>query len=378
MLTLPETPQEFDRSLRQFQARLLETKRTSPPPAPGWYPFDSFAGLQIGLKLIEPVYPEFTAEISGKPVADIGCGDGDLSLLFASWGASVRAIDYPPTNYNRMQGIERLAQLTGLPVTPHAMNLDGRFQLPGKYGFTLFLGLLYHLQNPYYALERLAFHTDWCLLSTRVAQVTTPAGVRLADEPVAYLASGIEIDNDATNYWIFSLTGLLRIVQRTRWAVRGVHRAGCLANSNPSEKSADERVFLLLQSRVSYPNLQVRLGRGWYASEGRNFTWTAKLFTLHLVLPLEQHFSGFSLDIYIPEAALPWIKLEAYISGQLCGQAAYSAEGIQPFSGILKPLALHEPMLVIEFRVTSALQHSGRELGICVPLENDAVPLRVH
>jgi len=378
LLSLPATPAEFDRELCDFQLRTVQCKRDGQAPIPGWYPFDSFTGLHVGLELMRPIYAEFAAGVAGKSVADIGCGDGDLAMLFSSWGADVHAIDYPPTNYNNMQGIERLARIMELPVSRHPLNLDGRYEFPARYGFTLLLGLLYHLQNPYYLLEKLAYHTDWCLLSTRVAQVTAPAGLRIAEEPVAYLASGMEINNDATNYWIFSLAGLLRIVQRTRWAVRGVHRVGCLTDSNPSASNADERVFLLLQSRVSNPGLLVRRGAGWYDAEGLAFAWTAKLFTLFVVLPLERHVSKFSLDVYIPNAVLPSLSLEAYIGSELCGHAEYSEEGVQPFHGKLPLFALHQPRLTIEFRVTSSLEHADRELGICVPLENGEVPLRVY
>jgi len=279
MLNFPSTPEAFLADLQTFRSTLDQAKLTLTPLSPGWYPFNSFTGLEIGLQLIAPVYTELTRSLATKPIADIGCGNGDIALLFAHWGAAVGAgvdaIDWPPTNYNQMQGIETLARALNLPVARHRLNLDNRFEFPGHYGFALFLGALYHLQNPYYVLDRLAHHTDWCLLSTRIAQRTTATGIRIAEEPLAYLASGIEINSDATNYWIFSLAGLLRIVQRTRWTVRGIHHAGCLTNSNPSAPEADERVFLLLQSHVSFPGLQARPTGGWYGAEGNDFCWTA-------------------------------------------------------------------------------------------------------
>jgi len=101
------------------------------PPSPGWYPFNSFTGLEIGLQLIAQVYPEFTRSLTAKPVADIGCGDGDIALLFAHWSAGWA-----------------LALAMSLPVARHRLNLDDRFEFPGHYGFALFLGALYHLQIP--------------------------------------------------------------------------------------------------------------------------------------------------------------------------------------------------------------------------------------
>lgn len=166
-------------------------------------------------------------------------------------------------------------------------------------------------------------------------------------------------------------------MQRTRWAVRGTYHAGCLTDSNPSAPEADERVFLLLQSRVSFPGLQARPIEGWYGAEGNDFCWTAKRFTLQIVLPLERHFTGFSLPLYIPEAVLPSITVAAYIGQEQCAETTFTTEGVQQLRGVLPPTALHDPDLTIAFRVTSTLNHPDRELGICVPLENGSIPLRV-
>jgi tRNA (mo5U34)-methyltransferase len=377
VLTLPAIPDDFKNQVDTFRTKLRELKQTLATPQPGWYPFDSFTGVEIGLELLRPLYSEFARDVNNKPVADIGCGDGDLALLFAHWGAAVAAIDNPPTNYNQMQAVGRLSQAMQATVTQHRLNLDSRFDFPGHYGFAMLLGALYHLQNPYYVLERLAFHADWCLLSTRVAQRTTTTGIRIQEEPLAYLASGMEINNDSTNYWIFSLTGLLRIVQRTRWAVRGVHHAGCLNDSDPSSPNADERVFLLLQSRVSFPGLQVHTGIGWHDAEDQTFRWTAKRFTLEVVLPLERQFSGFQLALYIPAAVLPDLQVSADINGEPCGTRGYGEEGAAVFRGTFPPVALHHPILTIGFTVQSAFKGDGRDLGICVPLEAGKPSLRV-
>jgi hypothetical protein len=102
-----------------------------------------------------------------------------------------------------MQGVARLNQLLGYSVAIHDLDLDRDFQLPrDAYGLTLFLGTLYHLKNPYAVLERLAFQTRWCILSSRIAQVTPSGRARVENEPIACLADGREIANDATNFWI--------------------------------------------------------------------------------------------------------------------------------------------------------------------------------
>jgi len=133
---------------------------------------DAF-GAGILTKLIEPIFDEVAPALSSGPVADIGCADGDLGLLCAYLGGQVDAIDHIESSFNQMRGIDVLREALGLPLDVHDIDLDGRFHLPrSDYRFVFFLGTLYHLKNPYYVLENLASHADWCVLSTRIAQVT--------------------------------------------------------------------------------------------------------------------------------------------------------------------------------------------------------------
>ena len=115
-----------------------------------------------------------------------------------------------------------LARELSSPAGVHDLNLDGQFTLPHPdYGLALFLGILYHLKNPFYVLETLAAYADWCILSTRIAQVTPSKRTRIEEEPVAYLLAPRESNNDPTNYWIFSFAGLLTLLERTGWIVMG-------------------------------------------------------------------------------------------------------------------------------------------------------------
>lgn len=74
---------------------------------------------------------------------------------------------------------------------------------------------------------------------------------RIADLPVAYLLDPDECNNDSTNYWIFSFTGLLRILRRTGWEVAELVTVGCTTGSDPASPEGDERAFCLLRSTVS-------------------------------------------------------------------------------------------------------------------------------
>lgn len=373
-LRLPENTAKILSSAQEFWARIKDEKTKTPLREGCWYPFDTLSCLSTVTDLVSRDYQDLAADIAGLAVADLGCADGDLAMLFARWGADVDAIDYAPNNFNRMHGVATLSRLLGLPAGIHDINLDHDFTLPRKlYGLTLFLGTLYHLKNPYAVLERLAFHTRWCILSTRIAQLTPSSRARIESEPVAYLADGRESANDATNYWIFSAHGLFRILQRTRWAIAASKRVGCLVDSNPIDGNGDERMFVLLKSRVHFPNLEVRLGGGWYALEA-SFHWTGKHFSLEVVLPLEKPFTGFLLPVFVPPALMTAgrpVSLSCRIRDQIVGRSQYAEAGAFEFFGELPAFALHEPVLKLDFTVDSDFSPGAsdpRELGICVPV----------
>jgi tRNA (mo5U34)-methyltransferase len=186
----------------------------------------------------------------GMPVADIGAADGDLAfVLEQACGWTVDIIDTAPTNMNGLQGARALREHLGSAVEIHDIDLDTQFQLPrDRYGLVIVLGILYHLQNPYYVLRELGRRASHVLLSTRVARFAGPQRTPIADLPVAYLVGPAETNNDATNYWMFSPAGLDRIVERAGWTVLESASAGDVHGSDPSSPEHDERRFMLLRS----------------------------------------------------------------------------------------------------------------------------------
>ena len=202
----PTDPDEFLQAGNSFRARVQVIKEQVPIPDYGWYPYDPLSALPLISSLIAPVYGEIVEACLTNPVADLGCADGDLAMFFAQLGADVDAIDHRESNFNQMRGVEALGGALGLPVRAHDIDLDSRFELPRmNYGLALFLGTLYHLKNPFYVLEKLATLADWCLISTRIAQVTPGATANIEAEPLAYLLSPREVNDDPTNFWIFSV-----------------------------------------------------------------------------------------------------------------------------------------------------------------------------
>src|SRR5574340_755669 len=236
-----------------------------------WYPYDPLNSLTplAGVEL----------PLGNGPIADIGCADGDLSFFLESLGYEVDAIDNAATGANALAGFKALAEKLGSRITLHDRDLDVRFELPReRYSFVFFLGILYHLKNPFGALEALAHVTPHMLLSTRVAQ-RAPDGTPLRDLPVAYLLDERETNNDPTNYWIFSETGLRRMLTRALWNICAWTKIGATRGSDPVAR--DERVFCLLESRVGRA-IDAELVRGWHDVEEGGWRWTERTFAARL------------------------------------------------------------------------------------------------
>jgi hypothetical protein len=212
--------------------------------------------------------------------------------------------------------------------------------------------------------------------------VTPDKRTRIEDEPVAYLLGARETNNDPTNYWIFSQTGLLRLLERSGWMVMGYRRAGCQSESDPVRAEADERAFVLVKSRTRNPGLHVRPLEGWHAIENDGFRWTAKRFSLEAVVP--EPASEFALRFSLPEAVVAPgpVRILCAISGNAAGTITCESTGTLEFRG---RFPFEATTYQLEFVVESRFRPEGdvRDLGICVPLLDAAqrhtqrIPFRV-
>lgn len=220
-----------------------------------WYPYDILGNLAHVDTMLSGANRDLTRLAGNLPVADIGAADGDLAFMLeelAGWEIDI--IDTAPTNMNGLRGAKALRDHLDSRVNIYDIDLDEQFRLPReRYGLVLLLGILYHLQNPYYALRALAACASHCLLSTKVARFAGPTRTPIAHLPVGYLVAPRETNNDPTNYWILSPTGLERLVERAGWEILERANVGDTADSDPSAPEHDERMFLLLRSVHSTP-----------------------------------------------------------------------------------------------------------------------------
>lgn len=237
---------------QDFQTE-LDRKKSARKVAFPWYPYGTLNNF-IHLRDAFNRHP-LQSLTESKHVADIGAADGDLAFFLQSLGYKVDVIDYAPTNFNGLQGVKSLIDMLGVAGSVNLIerDIDEQFTLPkASYDLVFLLGILYHLKNPYYILEKLSHATRNLVISTRIMRFT-PDGKPVADLPVAYLLSPGESNNDATNYWIFTELALKRLIVRAGWQVTYSTSVGDTVLSNPSSADHDERSFMLLKSNRFQP-----------------------------------------------------------------------------------------------------------------------------
>jgi hypothetical protein len=208
-----------------------------------WYPYDSFANFHlINEHFKGPGRRMFDGIRSGLRIADVGAADGDTSFLFESLGARVTIIDNPSTNANDCRAILELRSALGSSVRFVAADLDWTPHLDGEYDLAVFLGILYHLRNPMLALNALALVSEHLLLSTKV--FSKHLGSDVADTNLTYLLESREINDDPTNYWLFTPRSLRVCLKRCGWSIldefvvddaaHGDHRMFCYCRRVPN------------------------------------------------------------------------------------------------------------------------------------------------
>ena len=346
----PATPE------RQLAAKIAGIKSRLRPEPFDWYPYDSFGNLQHLEQLVSP-WPEGLRELAGEaPVGDFGAGDGDLAFWLESLGLQVIAADYPGSNANQMRGIELLKQELGSAVKTWHVDLDQQFTLDGqRFGLAICLGLLYHLKNPVFFLEKLSRHARYCILSTRIL----PS--RMEQRPVAYLAGDREINDDPTNFWFFSESALLRLMDLCKWRLIKQFKTG---------SEHDERMFCLLESPVASSVQVLRLLDGWHETENGDWRWTKQSFSV--IIENGGGAERLMLRFLLPAEVIGEgpVALTAEVNGLTLAEVGYSTPGNHVYSQNIAPV---NGNALIRFRLTRCLRIEDRELGLIVQLPSDTI-----
>src|SRR5215469_9669930 len=182
-----------------------------------WYRYDSLSNVS---HIAEFLTADLESAARHKGVLDLGCGDGDLSFYFESLGCEVTSVDHPGPNHNGMRGVRLLRKVLNSRIDLREADIDSHFpNFERRFGLCLLLGVLYHLKNPFYVLENIAAIADFCILSTRIARNFPKIGRIPERVACAYLLGPGELNQDNSNFWIFSEAGLKRVVERSGWRV---------------------------------------------------------------------------------------------------------------------------------------------------------------
>ena len=249
-----------DMESQRFRRALVKKKRALAPSEFGWYPYGTLNIFHVLSDLLTGDNRDFLSRVGDGLVVDIGAADGDLAFFLESLGYRAHIADFAPTNFNNCRGMRLLKQALNSSIEILEVDLDSQFKLPAdRYELAFFLGILYHLKNPYLALESLAKQARYAFISTRVTRFNVAPGaegtevnpnrIELRDAPVAYLVGSDETNNDATNFWMFSEAGLRRILQRCGWDILDFMTLGNVQDSDPATVQGDERAFCYARSR---------------------------------------------------------------------------------------------------------------------------------
>jgi tRNA (mo5U34)-methyltransferase len=172
-------------------------------------------------RVLDKVIPE---DLRGKSVLDIGCNSGFFSLEMKKRGAErVVGIDIMP----HLLAQSRFAShWFDLPLELHECGAYDVRSLGVKFDIVVFIGVLYHLKHPLYALEQIASVCNEAMYFQSV--VRGPAGdiEPLEDYPVTEVAAFDQpawpklyfiekkFNGDESNWW-FATRSCLKAMLRT-------------------------------------------------------------------------------------------------------------------------------------------------------------------
>jgi len=356
---------------RVFRRKLEKIKSGLNPEGFTWYPYHSPANFEHLERLLRGERRNFLDLVRGGPVIDVGCGDGELAFFLESFGCNVVAIDHYSTNWNGLCGVKLLKKALASSVEIRDVDIDTQFSVDGgPYSLALFLGILYHLRNPFHALSTLARHARYCLLSTRVARFTPGRRFSYHELPMAYLVDECETNNDSTNYWIFSETGLRRLFKRCNWEICAYMTVPSRNPSDPVSPEGDERAFALLKSAAVDPSRE--LLAGWHELEYHAWRWTERRFSVAFHPGANYGGATLRLSFSIPDSVadrLRGVTLNASVNGQPLAPESYSDAGPHSFVRATPMEALKSAPLKFEFELDRALpgdELDSRERGVVV------------
>ena len=170
-------------------------------------------------------------ELAGRTVIDVGAWDGFYSFEAERCGASrVVALDHfvwmrdlarpgsarDEAGLPGKAGFDLARETLGSEVEAHVADFASAdlSVLDGPFDVALFLGVLYHLQDPLGAMRRLAELTGGMAVIESEA-VSFPAH---EDHALVEFFAGDALNNDSTNWWVPNLRALIDLCEAAGFA----------------------------------------------------------------------------------------------------------------------------------------------------------------
>jgi len=361
---------DLRRSSDEIRVKLQAARQRAPRDF-DWYPHDTLANILTIERLTGGDSRGLLDLAAGKPVLDIGCADGEMAFWLESLGCEVHAIDNPVTNFNSMLGVRALRGELHSKIQILEADLDSRFTLPApEYGLAFALGLLYHLKNPFYLMERLSKHARHCFFSTAITEYLPGLYENAAAAPAAYLADVYEVNRDSTNYWFFTDAGFRRLLARSNWEVCRYLLLTDEGKSGPGS-IAGQRAFCLARSKYVNAGSVILYGGGWHRPEEAGWRWTERKFAIRIESARFTGADEIRLELYVPEIVLAGgksVTLRALANGQPLAPERFLSPGLYEYRRKL-PVPAGESDVRIDFSLDRALPPDAadsRERGIIV------------
>lgn len=168
----------------------IEEKKNWANTPPAWmYEFDLGDGIRTPLlneelrsvhwsreQMIMPFIDRlFPGSLAGKNCLDVACNEGYFSHLLYRRGAAVRGIDIRELNIQRAQAVQTYYGLDPKRLAFSVEDFLHNQDESDSYDLTLFLGLLYHIENPMGAIRILHRITkSICIVETQLTRQNTP------------------------------------------------------------------------------------------------------------------------------------------------------------------------------------------------------------
>jgi len=170
--------------------------------------------------------------LDGLSVLDVGAWDGYFSFEAERRGAArVLATDYfswKGPGWGSKEGFEFARTVLGSCVEDLDIDVpDISPATTGQFDIVLFLGVLYHLKEPFSALERMAAVTKKLLIVETVVDLLNVGRPAMAFYPTT------ELNGDPTNWWAPNLACLTQMLRAC-----GFPRVQCVYRHSLAKRAA--------------------------------------------------------------------------------------------------------------------------------------------